>query len=93
MNTYDEWSGALDAYGKALGESALQNLHVHLSGIEYGEKGEREHLPLQESDLDLGAILRALHAFGCQGRLLCESPAMEDDAAYMRQVWAEVSGE
>lgn len=93
MNTYDEWSGALDAYGKALGESALQNLHVHLSGIEYGEKGEREHLPLQESDLDLGAILRALHAFGCQGRLLCESPVMEDDAAYMRQVWAEVSGE
>lgn len=93
MNTYDEWSGALDAYGKALGESALQNLHVHLSGIEYGEKGEREHLPLQESDLDLGAILRALLAFGCQGRLLCESPVMEDDAAYMRQVWAEVSGE
>lgn len=93
MNTYDEWSGVLETYGQALGESALKNLHVHLSGIEYGEKGEREHLPLQESDLDLGAILRALHAFGCQGRLLCESPAMEDDAAYMRQVWAEVSGE
>lgn len=93
MNTYDEWSGVLETYGQALGESALKNLHVHLSGIEYGEKGEREHLPLQESDLDLGAILRALHAFGCQGRLLCESPVMEDDAAYMRQVWAEVSGE
>lgn len=93
MNTYDEWSGVLETYGQALGESALKNLHVHLSGIEYGEKGEREHLPLQESDLDLGAIFRALHAFGCQGRLLCESPVMEDDAAYMRQVWAEVSGE
>ena len=93
MNTYDEWSGVLEAYGQALGESALKNLHVHLSGIEYGEKGEREHLPLQESDLDLHAILRALLAFGCQGRLLCESPVMEEDAVYMRQVWAEVSGE
>ncbi|OGO42114.1 MAG: hypothetical protein A2W36_05105 [Chloroflexi bacterium RBG_16_58_14] len=93
MNTYDEWSGVLEAYREALGESALKNLHVHLSGIEYGEKGEREHLPLQESDLDLRAIFRALLAFGCQGRLLCESPVMEDDAVYMRQVWAEVSGE
>ena len=93
MNTYDEWSLALQAYGEALGEAALKNLHVHLSGIEYGPKGEREHLPLQESDLDLRAIFRALLAFGCQGRLLCESPAMEDDAIHMRTVWSEISGE
>lgn len=93
MNTYDEWSHALESYGEALGEAALKNLHVHLSGIEYGAKGEKEHLPLQESDLDLRAIFRALKAFGCKGRLLCESPAMEDDAVYMRQVWSEISGE
>jgi len=93
MNTYDEWSLALQAYGEALGEAALKNLHVHLSGIEYGPKGEREHLPLQESDLDLRAIFRALKTFGCEGRLLCESPAMEEDAIYMRQVWKEISGE
>jgi deoxyribonuclease-4 len=91
MNTYDEWSRVLEAYGKALGGEALHSLHVHLSGIEYGEKGEKEHLPLQESDLDLDAIFRALKAYGCQGRLLCESPAMEDDAVYMRQVWEEVN--
>lgn len=93
VNTYDEWSHILEAYGEALGEAALKNLHVHLSGIEYGPKGEKEHLPLQESDLDLQGIFRALLAFGCQGRLLCESPAMEDDAIYMRQVWSEISGE
>jgi len=93
MNTYDEWSRALEAYRKALGEAALKNLHVHLSGIEYGAKGEKEHLPLKESDLDLQAIFRALFSFGCQGRLLCESPAMEEDAVYMREVWGEISGE
>jgi deoxyribonuclease-4 len=90
MNTYDEWSRALEAYARALGERALKDLHVHLSGIEYGEKGEREHLRLKESDLDLHAILRALKANHCQGRLLCESPAMEDDALYMREVWEEI---
>ena len=93
MNTYDEWSRALEAYRNALGEAALKSLHVHLSGIEYGAKGEKEHLPLKESDLDLRAIFRALFTFGCQGRLLCESPAMEDDAIYMREVWGEISGE
>jgi len=92
MNTYDEWSRVLEVYGKALGDQALRSLHVHLSGIEYGPKGEKEHLPLRESDLDLLAIFRALLDFGCQGRLLCESPEMEDDALHMRNVWSQVAG-
>jgi deoxyribonuclease-4 len=92
MNSYDEWAGVLEAYGKALGEAALRRLHVHLSGIEYGEKGERKHLPLEEADLDLKELYRALFAFACQGRMLCESPIMEDDALKMKQAWEEVCG-
>jgi len=92
MNTYDEWSRGLEAYGNALGAEELGRLHIHLSGIEYGPKGEKKHLPLEEADLDLKALMRALHAFGCGGRILCESPAMEDDALKMRQVWAEMAG-
>jgi deoxyribonuclease-4 len=87
VNTYDEWARALQAYGDALGDGALKELHIHLSGIEYGEKGEKEHLPLQESDLDLQALLRALKSFGCGGRILCESPVMEDDALYIKETW------
>jgi deoxyribonuclease-4 len=93
MNTYEEWSRLLETYGQALGEAALKRLHIHLSGIEYGPKGEREHLPILECDLDLNALYRALHSFGCAGRLLCESPKMEEDALVMRSVWREVSGE
>lgn len=93
MNTLDEWSRVLEAYGKALGESSLQDLHIHLSGIEYSEKGEREHLPLQDADIDLGAIFNALKEFGCRGRLLCESPDMEEDALLMQTLWIEISGE
>ena len=93
MNTQEEWSRVLEAYGKALGESSLQDLHIHLSGIEYSEKGEREHLPLQEADLDFGAIFKALKEFGCRGRILCESPVMEEDALLMQTRWSEISGE
>lgn len=93
MNSYDEWSARLEAYAKALGESALKRLHIHLSGIEYGPKGEKNHLPLEESDLKLRDLFRALSEFKAGGRILCESPVMETDALYMKKVWQEVSGE
>ena len=90
MNSYDEWRRLLEAYGRALGKDALGELHVHLSGIEYGPKGEKEHLPVEEADLDLKALFRALHDFDCRGRILCESPAMEDDALILKRIWGEV---
>lgn len=93
MNSYSEWASVLEAYGNALGDTALKNLHIHISGIEYGEKGEREHLPLEESDLNLEAILRALQDFGCKGRMLCESPILEEDALKCKQVWCELTQE
>ncbi|MFN8411233.1 MAG: TIM barrel protein [Anaerolineales bacterium] len=93
MNTYEEWSKLLENYKKQLGAKALKNLHIHLSGIEYGEKGEKNHLPLAEADLDLKALFKALHDFGCAGRILCESPIMEEDAANMKKAWMKVSGE
>lgn len=91
MNTYDEWASCLESYRRALGEDSLQDLHIHLSGIEYGEKGEREHLPLDDSDLDLEALFRALQDYDCQGRILCESPILEEDALFMQTVWVKVS--
>lgn len=93
VNTYEEWSRNLEMYSKALGESSLKRLHCHLSGIEYGPKGEKNHLKLAEADLDLKALLRALKDFGCAGRILCESPIMEEDALEMMKVWKDVSGE
>ena len=86
-NTYAEWAQLLEAYGAALGSDAMQQLHIHLSGIEYTEKGEKNHLPLEESDLALDVILQALNDYGCRGRILCESPRMEDDALLIQARW------
>lgn len=93
MNTYDEWSRLLERYGKNLGNNSLRNLHIHLSGIEYGPKGEKNHLPLKEADLDLKALFKALKEFNCGGRILCESPIMEEDALTMKKAWMKTSGE
>jgi deoxyribonuclease-4 len=91
MNSYEEWSSLLKSYQKALGKKALKRLHIHLSGIEYGPKGEKNHLPVAESDLKLTSLFRALQEFGCGGRILCESPIMEEDALNMKKAWMKAS--
>ncbi len=89
MNSTDEWRRLLDTYAQFLGQKALRSLHGHLSGIEYTEKGERNHLTLMESDFNLDSLFTALKEFGCSGRILCESPAMENDALLMKQLWQD----
>lgn len=93
LNTYAEWVSVLETVRSALGETALTRLHVHLSGIEYGPKGERNHLPIADADLDIAAIFKALRDFHCAGRILCESPEMENDALRLREMWREISAE
>jgi deoxyribonuclease-4 len=93
MNSVKEWTKLLEAYQAALGKEALKSLHIHLSGIEYGPKGERNHLALKESDLKIKALFEALRDFGCAGRILCESPIMEEDAHLLKKTWLKVSSE
>lgn len=90
-NSYGNWTEALKRYKKALGARALKRMHIHLSGIEYGPKGERKHLMLAESDFDLDSLLRALHDMGCGGRIVCESPIMEDDALVIQKAWRKLA--
>ena len=91
VNSYDEWARLLEIYGRYLGNQAFGDLHVHLSGIQYGPKGEREHLMIENADLDIPALFSALRDFGCGGRILCESPVMEDDAQRLQQTWHELN--
>ncbi len=87
LNSHAEWRQVLQAYQDALGSQALKRLHCHLSGIEYSEKGEQNHLMLADSDFDLTGLMNALAEFSCQGRILCESPEMDVDALVIKSAW------
>lgn len=93
MNTVKEWTRLLEAYQAALGKDALKTLHIHLSGIEYGPKGEKNHLALADADLKLNFLFKVLKEFGCGGRILGESPLMEEDALNLKKAWMKVSKE
>ena len=93
MNSYAEFARSLESIAAALGPAALTDLHIHLSGIAYGPKGEKEHLELKDADLDYRQLFQALADFKCGGRILCESPVMEEDALLLKSTWCEISGE
>ncbi len=86
-NTYDEIAYVLERIGKELGVQALENFHGHLAGIEYTDKGERQHLILEESDMNYQAVLKALKDFNVKGVLVCESPNIEDDAQILKEYY------
>jgi len=87
MNAYEDWKRILLHYRRALGANSLRRLHCHLSGIEYSPKGERRHLMLPESDFDLNGLMRALAELKCGGRIVCESPVMDEDARLIQNAW------
>ncbi len=93
MNSTREWIEVLETYLKALGEDSIKRLHCHISGIEYTEKGEQNHLIISESDFNLEALFQALLEVKSGGRILCESPTLEEDALFVQQAWQEFSGE
>jgi len=86
-NTYDEFRGILTKYEKALGKKALDNMHIHMSGINYGEKGEKNHLILRESDMNYKDLMKVLKEFKCKGVVICESPNLEEDALLMKKTY------
>jgi deoxyribonuclease-4 len=87
FNSYDEFLGALKVVASGLGQRGLQSLHIHLSGIDYGPGGEKKHLALKESDLKYRELFKALIDIGASGRVLCESPLMEEDALLMQKTY------
>ncbi len=93
VNTYAEFDAVIKSIGATLGGQALRQMHIHISGIDYGPKGEKKHLPFEDADLCYRDFLRTLADNGCAGRLLCESPIMEEDALMIKGTWNKIQTE
>ncbi len=86
-NTYDEFARIFEKIGNELGQSALDNFHAHLAGIAYSAKGEKNHLNLEESDMNYKNLLKAFKDFNVKGALVCESPNIEEDAMLIKKYY------
>lgn len=86
-NSYYEFHRILKKIEKKLGGNALKNMHIHISGAEYNDKGEMKHLNLEESDFHFDDWIQALKDFGVEGRIICESPNLEQDALMLKKLY------
>jgi deoxyribonuclease-4 len=89
-NSYEEFAAILSKIERALGQAGLEDMHIHLSGIEYGPRGEREHLMLAEADMRYVELLQALKDFAVKGLLICESPNQEVDALILQETYYQL---
>lgn len=87
MNTAAEWHAMFDAYERVLGKRSLARMHLHYSGIAYGPKGEKHHLPLLESDAKWKDFLAVLRKRKIGGVCVCESPLMEEDTLRLQKAF------
>ena len=86
-NTLAEFRSMMNLVEQKLGRTALDNMHIHLSGIEYGTKGEKNHLNLLQSDLNYRDLLTVWKEFKIKGVVVCESPNIEQDALLLQKEW------
>ncbi len=85
-----------DDYRRLLGmvENELpgwhRHIHCHFSGINYGEKGELNHLPLGSGGPPpFGPLMEVLAENGYSGTVICESPRLDMDALLMQKEYAK----
>jgi len=86
-NTYEEFKKIFEKIEKKLGKDGLKTMHCHISGIEYTAKGERNHLKLQESDMNYVSLMEVFKEFNACGTIICESPNIEEDALLMKKTY------
>jgi len=86
-NSYREFDRILRKLERKLGKNALKNMHIHISGTEYGHRGELKHLMLDESDFRYDEWVQALKDHEVSGMVICESPIQEHDAVLLKNLY------
>ena len=81
-NEIEYFREILEKIENNLGREALENMHIHMSGIILDKKGT--HCNLEESDMPWKDILKLLKEFKVKGIVISESPNIEEDAIKMR---------
>ncbi len=84
LKTKDEYAAILEKVESKLGSEASKNFHCHFSGIEFTDKGERNHLPVSSNSPPFAPLAEAWKESGWAGTVICESPLIEKDALVLQ---------
>lgn len=91
VNDYKKFCEVFERYKKALGKNSLNQMHIHVAGVQYGPKGEIKHLSLKESEFNYRDFLKACRDFNVRGAIICESPELEKDALLLKKTYQQLT--
>ncbi|PIN74671.1 hypothetical protein COV18_07310 [Candidatus Woesearchaeota archaeon CG10_big_fil_rev_8_21_14_0_10_37_12] len=86
-NTLEEFRAVLALIEKELGREALNNMHIQCCGINYGPKGEKNHLNFKESDANWKDMVKSWKEFKIKGVVIPECPNIEEDALMLQKFY------
>lgn len=89
-NSYEELYNVLKQLEKGLGKTILKNMHIHAQGVEYGEKGEKRHLNLLDSDFKYKEMIKTWKDFKIKGTVIAESPNIEKDSLLLKKIYQKL---
>jgi deoxyribonuclease-4 len=87
INSYVDFERVLAKTARKLGPRSLRDVHIHIAGIHFGDKGEIKHLNLEETPFRTEEWLQALRDLGVEGTVICESPNLEGDAVLLKKLY------
>jgi len=87
INSYLDFERVLSKVARKLGPRSLRNVHIHIAGIHFGDRGEIKHLNLEETQFRTEEWLQALRDLGVEGMVICESPNLEGDAVMLKKLY------
>ncbi|MDD8019933.1 MAG: TIM barrel protein [Acidobacteriota bacterium] len=86
INSYRDFCQVLKKVGKKLGQTALKNAHIHISGVMFNQWGEIRHINIEESGFHDEEWLQAIIEAGVKGTIIDESPSLEADALRLKNL-------
>ncbi|MDH4215032.1 MAG: TIM barrel protein [Candidatus Thorarchaeota archaeon] len=91
MNDGESYRKVLTKFEDALGSLFINNMHFHISGITFTERGEASHKPLgEEWGPDLYPLIEIIHEVGYKPTFICESPNPLRGALYAKYIFEQI---
>ena len=89
-NNYSEFKRLFEEIEQVLGKEGLHNMHIHTEGIEFTERGERNHVNLRDCKLNYRDLVKVWKEFNIKGVIICESPNIEEDALLLKKSFENI---
>ncbi|MHA2603015.1 MAG: TIM barrel protein [Candidatus Thorarchaeota archaeon SMTZ1-83] len=81
----------IEQFENALGKPFTDNMHFHVSGINYTEKGEKSHRPLgEEWGPDILPLVKIVTEVGYKPTFISETPSPIRGALYTKALYEEL---